>query len=534
MQKHFCVALLLILASMVSARGQQPKSVDPPATPASANQLDNQWSAGAIPYGAANMTIDIFPAVMGKPFYAEVNARKIETKPDGKQTIYESRAILARASDGRVLQEGLPSPKVSEAGGITSTMLTATVTDPTSKFQFRWDEFSKTALKVRPLPHQIRTTPEPLDACEREQGKTRTYPTGITQRIEGLGERTIQGVPTRGCRVTTFLPEQTAENQPRTITDDSWCASELGVCLLRIHHDPNHEDETIQLGNLILSEPDLAMFKAPADYKLRDPEQEELQREQSQPSITNPQLLAGMWETEADGIIDGFDLVLSTRSRDANEHLSTIQLRIHHSEKGEEKWGWYTLNEGKIGTWDGTRLRLDHDPPTANLASLHLDLLFDSVKQEFRGEFKRNGVSRQVVLRRPGALANRSPNPLTGNWYLHSERSRPIPPGAFYQDFCLHLAQRQDGSFTAWTDNKMGDQAQYGTRLKILNAIGNTVEVQSDNAGGNTVTITGSVSVDGQTMEAKWSTNGNGALPLRVLMKSSGEGFLKDVVKPQN
>jgi hypothetical protein len=533
MQKHFCAAMLLILAFVVYARGQQSKSVDQSSANPPGNQFNVQWSPGAIPYGAANMTIDIFPAVTGKPFHAQVNARKIETKPDGKQITYESHGILARDSDGRVLQGGLASPQVAVADGTTSTLFTAKVTDPTSKFEYRWDEFSKTVEKMRPLPHQIRSTPEPLDACEREEGKTRTYPTGITQQIESLGERTIQGVPTRGCRVTTLLPaHQTKENQPRTVTDDSWCATELGVCLLTIHHDPNHEDETVELDNLVLSEPDLAMFKAPADYKLHDPEQEELQREQSQPALTNPQLLAGMWETESNGIIDGFDLVLSTRSRDAKEYLSTIHLRIHHIEKGEEKWGWYKLNEDKIGTWDGTRLRLDHDPPTADLASLHVDLVFDPVKQEFRGDFKRNGVSRQVVLRRPGALANQSPNPLTGDWYLHSDRSRPVPPGAFYQDFCLHLAQRQDGSFTAWTDNKMGGQGQYGTRLKVLNAIGNTVEVQSDNAGGNTVTITGSVSDDGQTIDAKWLTNGNSAGPPRVLIKTSREGFSQNVLKP--
>jgi hypothetical protein len=527
------LATLAISLLVINANSQQQNPVDqspsnnPPGMP-----LNGQWSPGAIPYGAANMAIDIFPAVTGKPFHAQVNARKIETKPDGKQITYESHAILARDSDGRVLQQGLPSPKVTVSGGTTSTILTAKVTDPTSKLELRWDEMTRMVLKTRPLPHQIRTTHAPLDACEGEQSKTRTYPTGITQQIAGLGERTIQGVSTRGCRVTTLLPaQQTTTNQPRTVTDDSWCATELGVCLLRIHHVPDHEDETIQLDNLVLSEPDPAMFKAPADYQLRDPEQEELQREQSQPSITNPQLLAGMWETEADGIIDGFDLVLSTRSRETKEQLSTIQLRIHHIEKGEEKWGWYTLNEGKIGTWNGTRLRLDHDPPTANLASLHLDLLFDPVRQEFQGDFKRNGVSRQVVLRRPGALANRSTNQLTGDWYLHSDRSRPIPPGAFYQDFCLHLAQRQDGSFTAWTDVKNGDLGQYGTRLKVLNAIGNTVEVQTDNSVGNITTTTGSISADGQTMEVRGSTNGNAPGPLRVFIKSSGEGF-SPVAKP--
>jgi hypothetical protein len=402
--------------------------------------------------------------------------------------------------------------------------------------EFRWDEMTKTVLKMRPLSHQIRAIAEPLDACEREQDRARSYPNGTTQRSESLGERTIQGILTRGCRVYTFIPGQSnGNNNPRTIIDDSWSSSEMGLSLLRVHHDPSGEDETIQLDNFVLGEPDSAIFQPPADYKVRDPEQEELQREQTQPSITHPELLAGLWETFGAGLgpIDGFDVVLFTRTRASAEYLSTIELRIHHIENLQEKWGWYTVNEGKIGTWDGKRLRLDFDPGTVDQPSLHLNLVFDPDKQEWSGAFNRNALARQVLLKRPGALSHRLASPLVGDWFLHSDRSRPIPRGAFYEDFCLHLAQRSDGSFTAWTDNKSGGQAQYGTRLKVLNATGNSIELQSDNGYGNTFTIFGSLSTNGQSMEAKWSTNGaQDTRPPRILIKSSGEGFSQSAPNP--
>jgi len=532
---------ILVILVVVGANAQQEKSsqkpVDqsPPNTPTS-GPLNSQWSPGAIPYGGANMPINIFPAVTGRPFHAEVNTRKVETKADGKQITYESHGILARDSAGRVLQEGRPSPKVAVFGGTTFTTLSAKVTDPTTKWEFRWDEMTKMVLKMRPLPHQIRAIAEPLDACEREQDRARSYPNGTTQPSESLGERTIQGILTRGCRVYTFIPAQPNVNGlPRTIIDDSWSSSEMGLSLLRVHHDPGGEDETIQLDNFVLGEPDSAMFQPPADYKVRDPEQEELQREQTQPSITHPELLAGLWETDGAGLgaIDGFDVVLFTRMRGSTEYLSTIELRIYHIENLQEKVGWYTVNEGKIATWDGKRLRLDFDPSTVDQPSLHLNLVVDPDKQEWTGTFNRNGIARQVLLKRPGAIPHRPASPLVGDWYLHSDRSRPIPPGAFYEDFCLHLSQRSDGSFTAWTDSKSGGQAPYGTRLKVLNAAGNSIELQSDNAGGNTVTITGSVSVDGQTMEAKWSTNGaQDTRPPRILIKSSGEGFSQSAPNP--
>ncbi len=528
------LAIVAIFLGTFNVNGQQERSNEKPVDQSQSNvqikgPLTSQWSPGAIPYGGANMPINIFPAVTGRPFHAEVNTRKVETKADGKQITYESHGILARDSAGRVLQEGLPSPKVAVFGGATFMTLSAKVTDPTTKLEFRWDEMTKMVLKMRPLPHQIRAIAEPLDACEREQDRARSYPNGTTQRSESLGERTIQGILTRGCRVYTFIPAQPNVNgPPRTMIDDSWSSTDLGMSLLRVHHDPSGEDETVQLDNVLLGEPDSAMFQPPADYKVRDPEQEELQREQSQPSITHPELLAGLWETDGDGLgaIDGFDVVLFTRMRASIEYLSTIELRIHHIENLQEKWGWYTVNEGKIATWDGKRLRLDFDPSTVDQPSLHLNLVFDPDKQEWSGTFNRNGLARQVLLKRPGALSNRLASPLVGDWYLHSNRSRPIPQEAFYQDFCLHLAQRSDGSFTAWTDSKSGGQAQYGTRLKVLNATGNSIELQSDNAGGNTVTITGSLSADGQSIEAKWSTNGSqDTRPPRILIKSSGEGF---------
>lgn len=537
----FALATIAIFLGTGNVNGQQGRSNEKTVDQSQVNAqikgpLTSQWSPGATPYGGANMPINIFPAVTGRPFHAEVNARKVETKADGKQITYESHGILARDSAGRVLQEGLPSPKVAVFGGTTFTTLSAKVTDPTTKLEFRWDEMTKTVLKMRPLSHQIRAIAEPLDACEREQDRARSYPNGTTQRSESLGERTIQGILTRGCRVYTFIPGQSnGNNNPRTIIDESWSSSEMGLSLLRVHHDPSGEDETIQLDNFVLGEPDSAIFQPPADYKVRDPEQEELQREQTQPSITHPELLAGLWETFGAGLgaIDGFDVVLFTRTRASTEYLSTIELRIHHIENLQEKVGWYTVNEGKIATWDGKRLRLDFDPSTVDQPSLHLNLVFDPEKQEWSGTFNRTGLARQVLLKRPGALSDRPASPLVGDWYLHSDRSRPIPPGAFYEDFCLHLAQRSDGSFTAWTDNKSGGQAQYGTRLKVLNAAGNSIELQSDNAGGNTVTITGSVSVDGQTMEAKWSTNGaQDTRPPRILIKSSGEGFSQSAPNP--
>jgi hypothetical protein len=486
--------------------------------------LTSQYAPGAIPSGAS-MPINIYPAVTGRPFRAEVNARRIETKPDGKQITYEFHGILARDSEGRVLQETLPSPQVPIAGGAAFMTHTVKVTDPDARVELRWDDLTRTVIKAPPLPQQLTARPQPLDRCENDQGAVRSYPNGRTQRAEALGERTIQGTLTRGCRIYTFIPAAAGSNdQPTTVTDDSWTSPELRVALLRIHHDPGREDETVRLDKINRVEPDHRIFQPPPDYQVHDPEQEELQREQAQPPITHPELLAGPWETTnpASGAIDGFNISLLTKLRDAAEYLSTIEIRVYHRQGQNEVGGSFTINGDSNNTWDGKRLRLQFTPRTPDAAALDLDLTFDQTRQQWTGTFNRNGFARQVILKRPRARSN----PLVGDWYLHTDRSRRLPAGTFYETLCLHIAQRNDGSLVAWEDRRNGPAMNpYGQKLKVLSAENNSIRVQTDNAGGNTVGFTGSLSADGTSIEGHASTNGTQNPRTMILIKSSGEGF---------
>src|SRR6266436_10358473 len=73
--------------------------------------LSNQYSPGAIPYGAILGATDD-TAVTGQPFLAEINARKVRSQPGGKQIAYESHGLLSIVYGGRDHREQLPSPKV--------------------------------------------------------------------------------------------------------------------------------------------------------------------------------------------------------------------------------------------------------------------------------------------------------------------------------------------------------------------------------------------------------------------------------------
>jgi hypothetical protein len=62
----------------------------------------------------------------------------------------------------------------------------------------------------------------------------------VLQKSDDLGERTIQGILTRGCRVSTFIPTGAIHNdQPLTVTDDSWTSYDMRLTLLKLHQDPS-------------------------------------------------------------------------------------------------------------------------------------------------------------------------------------------------------------------------------------------------------------------------------------------------------
>ncbi len=480
------------------------------------------------------MPIEIYPPVIGQPFRAESNSRRTETRPDGKQVTYEYHGIIARDSQGRVFQGTTASPRVPERDGRTTTFIRGggSITDPAAKVRLEWNDTMKIVTKMPLLPAQTPETPRPLGACERESGGTRSYPNGETQRIESLGERTIQGIATRGCRVSTLVPAGVLHNeQPITITDDSWSSPELRITLLRIHHDPSGNDEIIQLDNIVRAEPDAFLFRPPQNYALRDPEQEELEREAAQPPISHPEFLAGPWETEPDssGTIDGIHLRLSTTLQDSGEHLSLFEIGVYRRQGQVEKRNWFTANDRGGATWDGSRLQLKFESRVAGELFLVLNLAFDPGQSVWAGTYARNGVSKQVRLKRPGGFSGPSLNRFVGEWYLHLDRSRPLPQGAYRESYCLHVAQRPDGSMVAWEDRKLGRFIPYGAMLKVLTVENNSMTLTNmtdDFPGGNVRTLLVTFSLDGSRLEMKSSTNGApNSSPPRILMKSTGEGF---------
>ena len=484
-------------------------------------------------------SVSVYPAVTGQPFHAEVKWLKTQTLPDGKQIVQESRGVLARDSEGRVFSEQLPSQKIKPADDShTFTRHSVSSSDPVAMTVMRWtDEAdavpdSKTVLKTALRPGPGGAKPPVLDACQREKGTTRSYPNGETQKIDDLGERTIQGILTHGCRVSTFIPAGAIHNdQPLTVTDDSWTSYDMRLTLLKLHHDPSKAgDETMELLNIVRGEPDPALFQPPSDYQVRDLEEQRRQRERSQIAVAHPELLAGPWETRdpKSDATEGVLLWASTELRQSAEYLTLLQIKVYHREGGATKEGWFTANEGPDTTWDGKRLHLKFQPVVAEDVALDLDLVFDAAERSWMGTFTRDGMPKQVRLERPGALA-KSKSRFVGDWFLHLDSSSRVP----YSAACIHVAEESDGALVAWQDSKSPRvingpmQNEYGREYDVEDVKLDSISLiaASSKWFGNQVTFSGTLSPDGSQLEGRWATNGQPAPNAVVFIKSSGEGF---------
>jgi hypothetical protein len=97
-------------------------------------------------------------------------------------------------------------------------------------------------------------------------GGARTGPNVVS---ESLPMQTINGVLATGTRVTRTIPAgQIGNAQPIQIVRETWVSADLKVAVMVRNSDPRSRTTTTQLTNIIQSEPDPALFQAPADYKV--------------------------------------------------------------------------------------------------------------------------------------------------------------------------------------------------------------------------------------------------------------------------
>jgi hypothetical protein len=203
--------------------------------------------------------------VTGAPFSATRTITEVQKLSDGTTISHATVIKESRDSNGRTYTETTPDSKSGQARSFVR------VFDPVNRVSISWSSASKQASVMHmPDPNDARPMRQgPRPQFAGPQGKLRGNIPQIT--TESLGSRTIDGVVADGTRTTRIIPAgKEGNDQPITITHESWVSSDLKLEVMRVDSDPRFGTTTMQVTGLTRDEPAASLFQAPAGYPVQD------------------------------------------------------------------------------------------------------------------------------------------------------------------------------------------------------------------------------------------------------------------------
>lgn len=254
-----------------------------------------------------SMMSALLEPVDNAPYQAEKVSHSVQTLSDGTVITHDSRGMLARDAQGRV-REDLYQTQSSNVDGkqVNMELQSATVGDPMAHTMLFWTgDKTKIAMQMQlptlpkgmnsmlvaapppppPPGHSVQMlkedSPPPSVNLARVGGLGNT-PLGTTVGTgtagprddvltEKLGQLSLEGVLVTGTRTTTTIPTgKIGNDRPIIVVHEEWRSPELKIVVKTIDKDPRTGEQTMELQNLVRTDPDAALFQAPAGYKVQD------------------------------------------------------------------------------------------------------------------------------------------------------------------------------------------------------------------------------------------------------------------------
>ena len=187
---------------------------------------------------------------------------------------------MCRDSEGRTRTERWVTRQVDSDSNQSSRIVQ--IVDPIAGYHYVLDPEEKVAhrIKMQDFPVQASDGAARLGESIVSLAPFPVEPAGPSTSprhdvfSESLGAQSIDGIPADGTRHRVTIPAGAQSNsQPIVSTYETWIAQDLRVVILTKHTDHNSE-EIMKLTNISLAEPDPALFRPPAGYKIVDEEGE--------------------------------------------------------------------------------------------------------------------------------------------------------------------------------------------------------------------------------------------------------------------
>jgi hypothetical protein len=209
----------------------------------------------------------------GAPFTAEYVLENKGTLRDGTEVNVKRTMMRYRDGEGRTRIE-------------TEDMIT--IVDPVAHVNYTLNKKSLTGTKGPRTPTaaelQLRQEAQAaLDAQNRAAAASKSPSVTLGREVttESLGIQVMEGVTVQGERTTMMMRFGMMEDAPMIkVVGERWYSPELKLSILTKSDDPRQATVTVsKYTNIVLGEPDPALFRPPSGYAVRDlnQRQEEIQ-----------------------------------------------------------------------------------------------------------------------------------------------------------------------------------------------------------------------------------------------------------------
>jgi hypothetical protein len=290
-------AILSLLSSsgILFAQGGITAKPTTPAIPALRTDV-----AGFGPIGITTALAGPIAPIAGAPYSAVAVTERVQNLADGNRIVEKTTGSVARDSKGRTQHdESLPDFILAKNGDAPHIVF---IDDPVAGIHWNLDARTKTALKMvlpqmkqaaeagnrqarlaQPVPDAPIMPPPPgaqnvffysAGVMPRANvqiiGKQHAEADAQLNRVD-LGTQSVEGVPAQGTKITRTIPAgEVGNEQPLTITTETWFSPDLKVLVMSKTIDPRMGETTYRLTEVQRSEPSAELFQVPSDYSIKD------------------------------------------------------------------------------------------------------------------------------------------------------------------------------------------------------------------------------------------------------------------------
>lgn len=207
----------------------------------------------------------------GCPFSGTIDTARVKTLRDGTHVQTDEKNLIYRNSLGIIRYQTYVKQEIDNKQ--TEALVFDQIIDPVAGFMYvlQWQTRVARRSKLRPQAMNSAADAQSRNSRGGPSGSAPAQKARLRPLIENLGTQQMEGLAVVGVRTTRTIPADSEGNDARiTTVSDVWTSPELGVSILHKVSDPRAGEIVSRMTNVQRLEPDPALFRLAADYRIED------------------------------------------------------------------------------------------------------------------------------------------------------------------------------------------------------------------------------------------------------------------------